>query len=1287
MKQKGLTINLLKDSLQQKEDVNESLRNQTPYILWSAYDRIDIKETQSFHEYFEHSFHPKEWIGDVQSLYLYPFFEEWDSQLHISMQDVSKGLFYLDNCNSPYLFFSFVTVKINEDIAINNDLDTDKELMKAVLKCFLRLIDPMDIEIKAFRSIGTEDVVFLLLGNKISDIIKSVYLLRSIKIYSDEKEMLFCSTTYSVMGQNYIDADCLSKLKKDSDACAQVLLTLKEGKRAQDFIKYVPKDFNNLISKTKSVNGNPFVEMRIGEYDIQFVAPASKIFLRQYLDEEILNATSKEYREYILNSKTIWYLTDNALPPINEDKSVIYFNLKKNENNEEDIGVRDAIKELKCTVKDLKDKIIIEEKKSKGTQINKTNYNLIAVYQDIILFINELVKIMCSCSHSEWRIYIKRIAVAFNAGVGYYLKTLVGDPSVVELKKESFETKVLEINEILADLRNALSHIHKSGEHFYNVPHPSIYYSGSAHKVLMAYYNFIELVLSLGYLKPHSANTKQSAISFFITFGMTNKVKTNIHFKSTCTTANRLVSFQLPYAALYDFKKYFPAILHEVYHLIAPTDRRYRNKLLLDLWINMQLSQYIKAYIEQFIDTTENTKVLDDAEAATLFPEFIKHALAQMLSKAFMCEESKVFEIGLQEINNYYFSKIDSVSENVLDLDQIDFIQLLSNYFGSKEISIYIRKCFGLVDTFCSNANCMARLKKYIEQSDYATEYEEKVREICTQIADPTYSYLNKKISDIDISCTMAEKYSAGLKEVVCDLFLIDLLKWDLNDYLKYMLTLFNENGIPWTDIKSKEISVRIGTIIGFFYKTKRDNENDLDKDFDEVAPEVWIKQQLDDEISDVDKLSLIECFASYLNLYDEFFISFLPLLKTESIGEIKAQIECKRNRMDFKEKAKMINRIYYQLSSAPFSEQINGILGLQVSMHSVPMNCQLRHAISDELKNDSYIIDERTVSGDLGQFLNEILEIKRIFHDTKEELWYRGVCDMDYDLLPSLYRSLYKISGKLGDKFTPYGYQSIMMRQAYFQTKTQYSLMANNELPLAVRHSFLQHYGIRTNFLDFSTNPLVALYWALNPDDPNDANKQCDAAVYVFSPTKYQRAINKIQKEYIGLNSFDANYLYPYHSHNCLGDEYVVREMTDEEIFKKNKEAKKFQNRVNLKERLKYKKLPLATIVPQKNDRVLAQEGCFVAYNLLSAYDPSKKDTPFDYLTLQSIQNEYFKICKKKNEQPHRFLYRIVIPIMYKEKMKEALTMAFGYSLSKVYPNVDTLFKEALKEVDKYFE
>lgn len=1300
----GLTINLLRDALQQEEDINKNSRKNFPNIVWSVYDRIDVHEASSLQDFFVDSFNPHSWIGEIQSLYLFPFLSDSfeSDDVHIT-----RGIHSLFACSpssknsDQYTFFSIVTVDVAEKLGNQFGLHLDQYICN-IRACLSSYTSKHGVVFDAFQSLGTEDIVFIFLGNRISDIIRSVYFLRSIKIQTNEKEKIdLCATTYSLLGLNLTSKTV--KFEEDTEAMAQVSITLKDGKKAKDLLRAL---FPNKEIQDK-------LEIIIGEYDLQFTCRATKEFLNFYRQGGKLTARTRIYNQYILQSRTVWGVEDAGSF---QKAPIIMHNSKR--TNEMPSFEHSPIKDLQNKVDKLTEKLAQE--KNKFDNMDRTeapNINLIAIYQDVILILNEFIKIMSSCSHTEWLQRLENIALAFMDGIDGFFGDLLSDPSYMAIEKRSFEKKTLEINEILNDLRNALSHMHKSGEHFYNVPHPSIYYSGSAHKILMAYYNFIDLVLSLGYLKPHAENTRQSRISFFITFKMINKVQTKIYFKISAKE-DRLVGFELPYAALYDFKKYIPALLHEVHHLIAPFNRAKRNEQIVHLWLYTNVYKYFQLYLKQA------HSYLDD-ENASIEPISIKKldANIELETRRYLANmQDDICKLFIEKLESFCAIRLKSFDVNVLDLDHIDFVCLLKRFNDDHDCyREFILRALQKIDE-----KNLANVKKDAPENIFKIKAT-PMDKVGVRARNPQNWQIMRFASEEHISTTWEVKYNNAIKEAICDVFFSDVLNLSIQDYLTYMLDVFHDNRAEWTDSFYQEMSVRIGTMIFYFFG-EQGNQN-LDDSISQTITktQTWFDEQLKKSpFLDEEKRSLQKILETYKNSYITQIPLFMSLIKTETIQYALENIWDDAQTRLFAKTTKRIQILYSAFSDKELISQVRGVLSLQNAVQRdllSPKAVQLKRvSATDDLRtltpqSEQYFVPRTALAENLGQFLSTISAIQDLFlsqkrerapemtdekkNSEREELWYRGVCNSTYGLIPSLFRTLPEQSGgnkntkkTPGDRYhvMPYSYQVAMIRQAYMQTKTYYSILEKNETPLAVRQAFFQHYGVQTNFLDFSTNPLSALYWALNPDDESDRRKVSEAAVYVLSPEKYQKAVNTIKVHYRLLQEEETDALYPYHTQHCLGDEYVVEDMSDKHILQLKEEATEYQKNVDESDehRFKYARMPLITVVPQKNDRILAQSGCFVAYNLLSV-EEKNVDNPvdhcFDYLALENIQKEYIRICKEEGKNPERFLFKIVIPVIYQDALNRELSTIFGYSLSKMYPEIDKLLKGTSGDVKKYFK
>lgn len=123
---------------------------------------------------------------------------------------------------------------------------------------------------------------------------------------------------------------------------------------------------------------------------------------------------------------------------------------------------------------------------------------------------------------------------------------------------------------------------------------------------------------------------------------------------------------------------------------------------------------------------------------------------------------------------------------------------------------------------------------------------------------------------------------------------------------------------------------------------------------------------------------------------------------------------------------------------------------------------------------------------------VTSIAEYTGIVADLPEQMWFRGHGMSDsYSLLPSLYRKRQSLNGeqlfelefqmisRFRERSTPFVGNKFINTQAY------------DDLSILF---YMQHYGVPTRLLDWTENPFVGLYFALN-----DANN------YDFKTGKYK--------------------------------------------------------------------------------------------------------------------------------------------------------------------------------------
>ena len=247
----------------------------------------------------------------------------------------------------------------------------------------------------------------------------------------------------------------------------------------------------------------------------------------------------------------------------------------------------------------------------------------------------------------------------------------------------------------------------------------------------------------------------------------------------------------------------------------------------------------------------------------------------------------------------------------------------------------------------------------------------------------------------------------------------------------------------------------------------------------------------------------------------------------------------------------------------------------------------------------------------DLMSFVSRALDSER-----PNFLWFRGVANASYQLLPTLYRHPSKTNSDDLLELEEQIIARFSQRSIPFQTRE----LGGDWEPLF----YMQHFGIPTRLLDWTENPLVALFFALTGAV---SDLQNDAAVWVANPVSWNK--------------------------------YIMTQMRVERIFSPGEDALKGfvpPTPTTTLRRADRNTIPVFMNGTYNSPRIVAQRGGFSIFGT-------------DVVPMEEV-------FTNSTVLPNDCLVKLVIPKEYVESLLNSIT-SLGITDSVIYPDMEGLGKE----------
>lgn len=965
-----------------------------------AYDRINITEVSNFKDLCNNNIN-KKWNGVIQNLHLIADEELMKKEFTWKInKDQNKNYIISVELDKIFGLYCIINLRFNQNIL---DYYNNKNFIKLSKNLKENFYDQLGKELSndekcifyGFQSLSTEDVVLIILADEINIFDTILDIIKNSKyIDNNEDAKTLFDVTSVFTGLNIND------FNKNPNMDLKIKLYLKHGITSQRAFEALKENYPN-------INFDKNIKILSGTEYLEFFIKSNDNILSLFHQNKILNGTSQFYKEFVDNSRTYW------IKPINNSsckRNIIIENIDWNSLNKKEITIQDSNNEIN----------------------NLAN----AVSQFII---DEYTRLISSPRCKIWKnILLKQKNI------------------VLKLIREYQNSDQKALCNLLNYMQTSLIFINQACSPVQEVPYHNYFYSGSFNDLLKMYYGAISQILTIGYSFGHDESVIQHDISFAVNFEATTKVHSIMY--SLKDSKERLVIFHLPYEEFYHYSKMIKFLIHEVFHYIAPYNRKNRVNTFFKLFYKVMISILLHECYDKEVANKNLLKIIDE-KLDEKFPDYIDFIIKN-------CNSINVYEATINEFCNIFLKDVDTF-DLIFNVIKVDVVDLFKNLVNDKVLSNF---------------------------------EEDKIASIKASNNLWLMNYLTNIL--------------LGSKEAFCDSFIIDLLDIDFKDYLIFVKDvlydsenkeninkIMNAQSLNYGVLSSLEdiinfqsLEIRLWLMAYYCYNKECDQANNKLQTLNE-----WINNKY-----------------SSLKTSKQFFKYIVKVFSNPNLSQ---HIDLIYN-LAFENKSNknfiMLNKEIVDNLKLANEENPNNSINLKIIQnfkhfdlpHSKQSECLAENSFNiNTLKYPSQI-------NDFNQYINVMTDILNR-ENSPRKFWYRGVCSHKYNLEPSLFRNSKK-------DLSLYANQANIIKKAYESTLEYANIWDSSIIKRTVllQHYGMPTNLLDFSLdifvaLHFALNPD-------DPKDIEDLNNgKKIPVVYAFDPLEYNNAISFLKTELYGENIY----------------------------------------------------------------------------------------------------------------------------------------------------------------------